>query len=297
MIQVAGGKCLGTLIDFYQGLGRYYHAQAGGFAYFKCWDPNWKAVRAHDDHFSKQSSLAPYLGKTLPAIYSELSKNKKMYYGYGTTAEECAKTFLASMGGTLGSDSGEEGGGGSGGTNVLELLKQAWSNQDQLGVKLWLRGDTLYVNRENPDNSVMLTPDRIINNSVSIQDYDNSTPNSYAGFKDQYLIDRYGEIKLEGVENSWKQQVLLVGQRGHGHSIDLKCIMNYHYRIGQYVSLSLPHLGIVDRKYMITKLTYDEEMVYGLTLESAPPSIYVEQQAEEESTEDVDSEASEEVEE
>lgn len=109
MVQIAGGKCLGTLIDFHQGCGSYYNAQQGGFLYLQCYDPNWKACRAHDDGFSKESDIQKYAGKTLPEIYAEMPN---MFFGYGETIEECVSTFLANW-------SGQNIGAG-GGANVVE---------------------------------------------------------------------------------------------------------------------------------------------------------------------------------
>lgn len=109
MIQIAGGKCLGTLVDFYKGIGSYYNTPQAGFMYYKCWDENWKAHRAWDDNFSSEADLAPYKGKTLPEIYSSMPN---MFYGYGETIEDCVSTFLANWSGQNVSSSG--------GVNVVE---------------------------------------------------------------------------------------------------------------------------------------------------------------------------------
>lgn len=111
MVQIAGGKCLGTLVDFNKGItSGYYKAPQAGFMYYKCWDPNWQAGRAHDDNFSNESDLAPYKGKTLPEIYQSMPN---LFYGYGDTIEDCVSTFLANW-------SGQNIAGGSGGVNVVE---------------------------------------------------------------------------------------------------------------------------------------------------------------------------------
>ena len=149
MIQVAGGKCLGTLVDFYKGIHQgYYHAKAGGFCYYKCYDPNWKTVKAHDDHFSRSGDLAPYLGKTLPEIYSSMDG---MYMGYGTTAEEIANTWLQAYSGTSAGTSSEGGGGGG---SVLDLIKQVCSPWDKLGCELHFDGNVMSINRSNPTRQI-----------------------------------------------------------------------------------------------------------------------------------------------
>lgn len=288
MIQVAGGKCLGTLVDFYKGLGKYYHANAGGFAYYKCWDASWKAKRAHDDKFSKEKDLAPYNGKTLPEIYKSMDK---MYYGYGTTAEACADTWLQSYQGNTGSTgTGDSSGGG--GSSILELIKQVCNDWDKYGIEIGLDGDTGNIKKTNPASAVSLGTGNILTNSISYVDYDGGTPNSYNGVKDNYLVERFGEVPLdfENTESIGASHVLQVQKRGHGHSIDLKVIIDKNYQAGKWVKLTLPQLDIKDRPYFITKATYDEDRVWSLTLEDAPPSRYVDVQEvteiEEESTDE-----------
>lgn len=281
MIQIAGGKCLGTLVDFYNGLGSYYHAKAGGFAYFKCWKPEWKAHRAHDDHFSSESSLAPYKGKTLPEIYKIMGEKKKMCYGYGTTAEECASTWLNNYGGNPGGTSTGAATSQPQGSSILELIKQVCSDWNPYGVELSLTGDTVNIQRTNPKKAIPLTTAQIINNSVTITDYDSSTPNSYKKVKDKYLINRFGEIPLEvgeetTVNSTWEDQILLMAQRGHEHSIDLKCVLDPRLHEGMWVSLTLEDIGIINRPYYVTKSNLDTEMTIGLTLEPGPPEVYVE---------------------
>ncbi|RAP44349.1 MAG: hypothetical protein BZ136_08975 [Methanosphaera sp. rholeuAM74] len=99
MIQIAGGMCIGTLADFMNGIKRgFYHAKKGAIIYYtKGWTKydvrTWKATRAHDDNFSPQSSIAPYLGKTLPEIYSA-NQDILMPLAYGTTAQELVNMLL-----------------------------------------------------------------------------------------------------------------------------------------------------------------------------------------------------------
>lgn len=280
MIQVAGGKCLGTLCDLKVGIGSsqmdgYYYAKQGGFAYFKCWNPDWKAKREPRDNFSTKPGPVKretdrQTGKTLPQIFSEYDN---MFYGYGDTAEECAKTFLANMGGSsLENTNNAVGGGG----NIIDRVKEVCSDWNPYGVELKLIGDTLYIGRTNPNTAVPLKENQIIANSITYTDYDVSTPNTYQNAKDQFLIDRYGQIPLEpdtAVQSSWTDQFLQMAQRGHGHSIDLKCLLSENFVEGKWIELSLDALGIVDRKYYITKYSYDDERVSGLTLEPGPPQI------------------------
>lgn len=293
-IQIAGGKCLGTLCDFYVGVqSGYYHASKMGFAYYKCYKPDWSAKREPRDNFSTKpgtrvkAEADKMTGKTLPQIF-EIYKDS-MVYGYGDTAEDCAKTFLQNLTGKSASANAENGMGNGGGSSILELIKQCVSDWDAYGVDMDLRGDTLYIKRSNPNKAVVMNEHNVLLNSVSFTDYDVSTPNQYGSVRDEYLLNRFGQIQLddENGDSAWQDQFLLMSQRGHGHSIDLKCIINPLYSVGKWVSLTLEVFGIKDRKYMITKATYDDERTMSVTLESGPPSRYVEVQevAEEEAEE------------
>lgn len=296
MIQIGGGRCLGTLVDFYTGLGRYYHADAGGFMYYKCWKPEWKACRAHDDRFSSSASLAPYVGKTLPEIYKIMREKKKMYYGGGDTADEIVKTFLANMGGsTASSTTNNATPTGGGGSNVMEAIKRVLSDIDPYGIDMSLTGDTLSISGTDPSTATPLNEKMIINNSVNFTDYDASTPNVNAKVEDNFLMTRYGRIPVETEIKGNEEKILLNAQRGHGHQIDLKALTSMNLQVGNWVELSLDELGINKRKYYITKSNYDEEYVNTLTLEPGPPSRYVEvQQVAEETTNAEDGEETEE---
>lgn len=280
MIQIVCGKCIGTWGDFVVGMRtNYYHAKQGGFAYYKCWDPEWKARREPRDNFSKKGAVKvevdKNLGKTLPVIFSEYSN---MFYGYGDNAEDLAKTFLNNYQGGSGDSSNK---GQDAGSNVLDLMKQALSDLDPLGPQLMLEGDTVKVKRSNIGGagSNILGESDIINNNITIDDYANNTPNSYNGYKDQFLVDRFGEIPLEiDMVDINSRQVLFMGQRGHNHQINVKVVANPRYQVGNWVSLNVPSFNYVNRPYIITKMTYDDELQQTLTLEHGPPSLYVEKQ-------------------
>ena len=49
---------------------------------------------------------------------------------------------------------------------------------------------------------------------------------------------------------------------------------------GKWVNLTLPELGIDKKAYYISKSSYQDERIMNLTLECAPPSIYVEPEPE-----------------
>lgn len=290
MIQIAGGLCIGTLGDFIAGIKRgYYHAKKGAIVYNMVANnlnaKTWKATKAWDWYYS-MSTVTPYLGKTLPQVYNE---NKDVLTGFadGKNIDEVIKNYLNVIGGGSSTTSGNQQGGGG---NILELVKQVCSDWDPLGVEINLDGDTVGIRRTNPNTAVALGANRIQLNTVSMVDYDSNTPNVNGTAKDQFLIKRFGEVPMDAeVNDSNKAQVLQVAQRGHNHSIDLKCILGKEYNAGNWVKLTIPELGIENRPYYISKSGNQEERVTSLTLESAPPSRYVEVQemaAEEEVSED-----------
>lgn len=250
---------------------------------------------AWDDGFSGGSALRGIKDRIVGKTWQQISNEFERCTGFceGDTAEKLAEGFLQTLGGKS-SDTG--GGQGGGGNSVLELIKQVCSDWDPLGVELGLNGDTVYVRRTQPNSGKPLTPMNLQNNTVSYVDYDSNTPNVNDTAKDDFLIKRFGEIPMEiEVDDPDKTSVLQVNQRGHNHSIDLKCIVNPDFVAGKWVKLTLPELGIKERNYYISKSGYQEERVMTLTLESAPPSIYVdvpeevpeeEEVAEEETTEE-----------
>ena len=320
MVQIAGGQCPGTFADFEWGTavagewGRkwdgYYHARKYCFPmYTAAWDDynkyNPKTYKlpeyAWDDSFSGGGVLKPIKAKIIGKTWQQISNEFERCVGFveGRNAEELGNGFVKLLnGGKAGTNSESNGGGLGGGSSILDLIKQVCSDWDYQGVELQLNGDTFSVKRTNPKSAKNLTKSNIVNNSVSMTDYDSNTPNKNGSASDKYLIDRFGEINVdEGLEDSDKEQILQIAQRGHNHSIDLKTVLNSDYNVGNWVSLTLDELGFEKRKYYISKASYQEEMVQQLTLEPAPPSIYVEvpeEVPEEEETTDAELEGEEE---
>ena len=295
MIQIAGGLCTGTLGDFIAGIKRgYYHAKKGAIVYNMVANNlnpvTWKAVKAHDWGGLSMSVVTPYVGKTLPQIYSE-NKDVLTKFAWGKTIDALIKMYLD------GSEGTSEGAGKvAQGNSILELIKQVMSDNDHLGVDMDLHGDTLSIKRTQPSSGLPLGENRIINNSVTFTDYDPQTPNTFNSAKDKYLVDRFGEVPIEASQEVAKideAQVLQVAERGHGHSIELKCVIGADYVAGKWVQLNLPSLGISNRPYFISKYSYDEDLTPTLTLEPAPPSIYVEAPAEVEEEENTEGEEGE----
>ena len=281
MVQIAGGMCVGTFGDFVNGIKRgYYHAKkfcipmyTGHWSNYAKYDPKKYALRrAWDDNFSGGLDLSPYLGKSWQQACIT-AKEQCTGFAEGKTVDELANNFLKTIGGGSSDGTSMEVGGGS---SVLDLIKQVCSDWDPYGIELGLNGDKVTVKRTNPSTATNLAENKIQLNTISYVDYDHNTPNTFGDVKDQFLIKRFGEIPLDlEIEDTKKEDILRVAQRGHGHSIDLKCISNPAYVAGKWVNLTISELGIIKRPYFITKSSHQEERLTQLTLESAPPSIYV----------------------
>jgi len=294
MIQIAGGLCVCTLGDFMTGIRRgYYKAKKGAIVFYMVANnlnaETWKSNRAWD--WGGSTAVCKNLfGKTLPTIYSE-NKDVLTKFAHGKTMDDLIKMYFNGESGT-----GDTKGGTPQGSSILELIKQVMSDNDHLGVDMDLHGDTLSIKRTQPSSGLPLGENRIINNSVTFTDYDPQTPNTFNSAKDKYLVDRFGEVPIEASQEVAKideAQVLQVAERGHGHSIELKCVIGADYVAGKWVMLNLPSLGISNRPYFISKYSYDEDLTPTLTLEPAPPSIYVEAPAEVEEEENTEGEEGE----
>ena len=284
MLQIAGGKCFGTLGDFYYGTqSHYYKAKGFAFLYYNCWSETWAAKREPRDTFSWGLDLSRWQGKTLPWIFNDMKNTlgKKAYYGYGTNAEGLVKTFLSNLGGSTSTNTtGSDSNGGGGGSSILDLMKQVLSDIDPYGAELTLTGNTVNIRKTDIGSAVPLRASQIANNSESFTEYDISTPNKYRNVEDTMLSKRYGVMMLDESEvnapTSDNQLVLCLAQRGHGHTIDIKCLFNPNFMEGKWVRLTHPQLGITDRLYYITKTGLEEELYLSITLEPGPPSRYME---------------------
>jgi hypothetical protein len=285
MVQIAAGKCIGTFADFVNGCkGTGYKASKFSIPYWKNEESvmTWKAHRAGDDNFSWNMDLSAYLGKTLPQVYKENSD--VAIFSHGNTGEEMATMFLQGLGG--GSADTTFNGGGGGGQSALDLIKQVITPWDKFGVTLELWDNQLFVGRAKTANAEIITEDMIINDSITMTDYLNTTPN-YATdgthtVQNDKLIERFGKIPVpETIENkgkTWLQDMYQVAQRGCNHCIDFKIPYVSDPGIGenQYIYLKIPTLG-VDGYYWVMKKSVEDDYTMSLSCEPAPPSRYQEQ--------------------
>lgn len=282
MVQIAGGLCCGTLGDFIMELqkgGKSYKAKKGAVVY------NMKANNLNPDtHPCRKSpdwrnKYMGFINKHKEQKYPDICKQYSdviAAYAWGKNIETCTENFLKALknGGFAGEGSSETKNSGGGGT-ALDLIKQAMNLWDQLGVSMELNGDTVTIKRSDPNTAVPLSKSKIQNNSITFEEYDSDTPNKVSDkVKDARLIRKNGEVPVE-IDNDWPQQKLQIAKRGHGHSIDLKALINPYWDVGKWCKLNLPELELKDEPYYISKLTFDDEPLVGLTLEPAPPSLYV----------------------
>ena len=290
MVQIAGGMCLGTLVDFYMGCspGRYYHAKKASIPlYTKGWtkyDPEtWKAHRAWDDHFSRESDLQPYKGKTLPEIYN-WRKEILVGWSHANTAEELAKMFLSNInGGTDGSGntSASTGTTQQAGTTALDKIKEVTNDWDKYGIQYGLDGDTFKVQMTDITDFAVLDETAIIHNSVTYTDYDSNVPNTLkrgnTTIVDNKLVQRFGTVEGKDIGEVTVQHAFQLNKRGYGHTIDLKCLISPYYQSGCWIRLNMPTLGIENEMYFITKATIDGNPYMSLTLAPMCVSRYLEQ--------------------
>lgn len=284
MIQIVCGRCIGTLVDFYKGTGRYYNAPKGAFMYYKCWSSTWKAVRAHDDTFSRQSDIQPYLGKTLPEVFTIMKD--KCSYGYGNNAEEMVTTWLNNFNGTGNntnntstSTTSSDSENGPTKRKLKDMYFEVIQDLNSQGVEMFQDGNMITIRKTRIDNYIEIHESDIFADSVTISRYDPFTPNVFVDKKgqelrDEFLINQVGEIKMEVDEIN--NLTIPLNQRGHGHSIDMKVISNPNCLPGRWVKLFLPTFGIEERMYYITKASYVEKGFYNITLEPGPPKRILE---------------------
>lgn len=290
MVQVAGGMCVGTLSDFCYGMGPggYYHAKKGCIPFYtKGWtkynpETYKPSTGAWDDNFSQglpRSWFTQFLNITFPEMYTKFSQYL-LPFSHGKSAEEIVNKMLGSA--TTGTTS-TGGTGGGGGNTGFDLIKQVVTPWDKFGVALELNGNTLHVYRATTKNAPLLTEDCIVNDSISITDYNSQTPNYITDgkniLKNDFLIERFGKIEPEEKPANkgkvWLQDMYQVAQRDSGHTIDMKVLFDPKLKEGMYVHLQMPSFDL-DGYYYVSKTSVEEESCMSITLDPAPPSRYQE---------------------
>lgn len=290
MVQVAGGMCVGTLSDFCYGMKQgYYKAKKGCIPFYtKGWTKyNPETYKpsggAWDDNFSQglpRSWFTQFLNITFPEMYTKFSQYL-LPFSHGKSAEEIVNKMLGSA--TTGTTGSTGGTGGGGGNTGFDLIKQVVTPWDKYGVALELNGNTLHVYRATTKNAPILTEESIVNDSISITDYNSQTPNYITDgkniLKNDFLIERFGKIEPEEKPSNkgkvWLQDMYQVAQRESGHTIDMKVLFDPQLKEGMYVHLQMPSFDL-DGYYYVSKTSVEEESCMSITLDPAPPSRYQE---------------------
>ena len=288
MVQIAGGLCIGSLSDFCYGIKQgYYHAKKACiplmYKHFTSLDPYTYVPTggAWDDNFSHglpSSWFSQFLNMTFPEVYKKWSQYL-LPYSPGKTAQEMMDKML--NGNTTG-DLNLSGGNG-GGQTARDLIMQVITPWDKYGVTVDLWDNKVYIRRAKTKNAPIINEKVVVNDSITITDYDENTPNiadvGNYNIQNDTLIDRFGKVPCSDIENkgrNWVQDMYQVAQRDSGHTIDLKILYAGAISENMYVLLDLPSVGIKGY-YFITKLSYDDGVTVSLTLEPAPPHRQQEQ--------------------
>lgn len=305
---IVGGSDVGTYVDFMAGLKRgYYHYKYIWFAFCSWTAHSWITpedlknkglVRAHDDNFSKQSDIAPWLGKSADYFFKQ---NKQyMDYVYGQSPEELANKILNG-----GGESSDSEGGGSSASTIKEALKQVLAGWDG-DVECYIRDDTVYVNKiPDPTSAKLILAEGrdIIYDSVKVTDVNPTTINDLTvlwnstsfHFRDEELVKRFGEVKGEvtledeSIKNNSDARSMANTEwakikRDNGHSVECKVIGNTSLKAGQWVRMYIPSFNIDDYLYL-SKISHNDnngDWVANITLVDYPPGFGEPQQQQEE---------------
>lgn len=295
---IVGGSDVGTYVDFRIGLrnGGYYHYKYIWFA-FASWTATtdkWITenglkktglVRAHDDNFSRQSDIAPWLGKSADYFFKQ--NKAKMGYVYGQSPEELAEKIL---GGNISSSNSSA---SESSTTIKDAMKEVLSAWDG-DVECFVRDDTVHI-RKIPDPSKaklsIVESENVIYDSISVTDVNPSTVNclkvNYANsiitIEDKSLQKRFGKIEstvsptgLKSVKEaeSFARTEWNKLRRDNGHVLELKVPGDVKWKAGEWCSVYLPSFDINDYMY-ISKMSQDDstEWICNLTLVDYPPSL------------------------
>ena len=172
---IVGGSDIGTYVDFLSGLKNgYYHWKYAWFAFASWTASTWitgedlknkPLVRAHDDNFSSNSDIAPYIGKSADYFFQQ---NKQyLNYVYGQTPEELAKKILEG-----GGDDTDDG--GSSASTIKDAIKEVMSAWDG-EVEAYVRDMKMYIHKiklPEQDCDLLLAEGlNIESKSINIKDY------------------------------------------------------------------------------------------------------------------------------
>ena len=221
MVQIAGGRCIGTSADLCQGVSQgYYKAKRAMHAF-----ASWTATRyitcedlkgykfkgkAWDDNFSNSSLLNTWLVKLDGSqTFSEWATQDKVKQVFGwccaNSAEELGKAILTESNGGSSDEEGE-----SQPSSIKEALKKLLAYYDG-EIECRCVGDEVIINKiPSPLDSRLVVAEgqNIVAGSVTVKDYLPEKPNKLVVthnfgdaivYQNDKLIERFGE-KVQEME-------------------------------------------------------------------------------------------------
>lgn len=169
-------------------------------------DFNSKSIHKDPEGDCLAAACDRWNGKTYPEINKEIKSKGMVLYG-GATGEEMATNLVKAMGGEVdsGSDSNNSSGSASSAKECIQKLLKHWDGE----VECRIRDNKVYINKiREPQSSYRLVLQEGVNvfsDSITVTDVNPKTVNHLVvrwtggtiSFKDEELIDRFGEIKSE----------------------------------------------------------------------------------------------------
>lgn len=208
-VYIVGGSDIGTYVDM---LGSYYHYDYVWFAFASWTATTWitcealaktPLVRAHDDNFSSNSAIAPYIGKPAKTFFDD--HKDQMYYACGDTPEELAEKIMNGASESTDNDNNSS----SDLKASLQKLMSPWDGD----VEFFIRGDVATVRKIGDGSGELFAQEgvNIVSENLTISDFNPDTINRLIVtwgddgeivLEDQYLIDRFGvkEYTVTAVE-------------------------------------------------------------------------------------------------
>ena len=291
-IYIVGGSDIGTYVDFKAGLERgYYHYKYVWFAFASWTASTWitcdelknrALVRAHDDNFSSDSSIAHYIGKSADYFFSQ--NKDKMNYVCGQSPEELAKKILGGA-----SDSSTGSSNGSSVKTAIQEVLYGWNGE----AYCYVEDDTVHIGRIPEPNSTELSlieGDNVFHDNISVTDINPDTPNKLIVewgndkfiIQDEDRIKRFGEnLKtIKSTHNSEKDVISYAYREWNkllkdgGRVLECRIDGDPKWRIGRWVRVYIPSFNLDGFMY-ITRASHDDsgEWSTNLTLTDYPPDL------------------------
>ena len=166
-----------------------------------------KLAIAHDDNFTKEPRRSELNGNYTVAEFCQ-ENSQYMGYAYGDDCEAVAQSILDGGGGTGGSGTSSEEKSEPTPMSYLDMIKDLISVWDG-DVECKIRQDKVYINKvPQPDPKLwVVESNNIVSGQAKVTDYNSDTVNTLnvdydsgnhqITIKDEYLINRFGEVSAD----------------------------------------------------------------------------------------------------